>query len=463
MATTGGNDLVDRAQAAATARSLAEFACGLRFEDLPRQVVDHALLVIRDTLGTMLAGSTLPEVKGLASLSGFLSGVGRATLMGTFRTVSPHFAALVNGTGAVSLELDEGNQYAINHPSVHILPALLAIAEEERKSGVDLITAFVAGYEIAVRVGRVTHLRDSVHPFGTYMIIGAAAAASRLLALNVEETVQAIHVSGGICIASSQTAANSGASVRNLVTGLTGQNAILAPMAVRAGVTGETGALNIVFGSILGDRYRDDGLAADLGRDFFITRNYFKLHACSRWNHAPIEAAAAIREREGFSRKEVESVTVWTYNPATRLSWSNPANGYAAKHSIPYNVAVRLVRGTNDLDAYGVEVVRDKEVQAMAAKVRILEDPLLTAMTPAVRAARVEVKLVGGETLTETVEHPRGGFDRPYTEKDLKEKFNRLARMALAPSAVETLQETISALPELSDMTLMSPLLQGKS
>ena len=441
---------------------LATFVRGLQFAELPGSVRDHTLRVVRDTVGVMLAGSVLPEVRGLAELAAALGAPGRATLMGRQETAAPHWAALVNGTGAVSLELDEGNQYAVNHPSVHIFPAVLALSEENKRSGAELLTAFVAGYEVAVRVGRATHLRDAVHPFGTHTVVGTAAAASRLLGLTVDQTVQAMQVAAGTCIASSQTAANSGASVRNLVTGLTNQNGLLAPLLVKAGVTGEPGALSVIFGRILGDTFREESVASDLGQEFYITRNYFKLHACSRWNHAPIEAMTAIMARTPIPIGDVERITVWTYNPATRLSWNDPPNGYGAKHSIPYNVAVRLVRGTNDLEAYSDEAVSDPDVRAMTQKVEVREDPELTALLPDVRPARVEVKLRDGRLLSEQVQRPRGGFDNPLTEEELARKFRLLAGMAVPAPCVERLEKQLERLPLLDDIRRLSPLLQGR-
>jgi 2-methylcitrate dehydratase PrpD len=452
----------DRTRGSEVTKKLAQFVHDLRISDMSEQVISHTARVIRDTLGTMLAGAARPEVRGLAEKANALGGPGRSTLMGRRETTTPHFAALVNGTGAVSLELDEGNQYAINHPAVHIFPAALALAEELKRSGAELLTAFVAGYEVAVRVGRATHLREAVHPFGTHAIIGTAAAASRLLRLDIEEIVQALNLAAGICIASSQTAANAGASVRNLATGLTNQNGLLAPILVRAGFTGEPGSFNAVFGQILGDSFKEKGLGDDLGQEFYITRNYFKLRACSRWNHAPIEAMARLLSRKPFKPEDVERITVWTYDPATRLSWSNPVNGYAGKHSIPYNVAVRLVLGHNDLEAYSEAAVSNPQVQEISRRVTVREDPKLTAMLPDVRPARVQVKLKNGSKLTETVERPPGGFDNPYTEEDLLKKFRRLAGMTLTERAVPDLEKTIERLPDLDDVTRLSSLLQGE-
>ena len=440
---------------------LAEFTQSLRFDELPDPVIHQVMLIVRDTLGTMLAGATIPEIQNLAQLSTRLSGPGNASLMGCSQPCSPLFAALVNGTGAVTLELDEGNQFAINHPSVHIFPVALALAEDHKLSGKELLTAFVAGYEVAVRLGRATRLKWPVHPFGTHAIVGAAACASKLLSLDVTQTAGALDMAAGMCIASSQTAANSGAAVRNLVTGLTNHNGLLAALLIDEGFTGEPGAMNVVFGSILGESFNEQSVGTDLGAEFYITRNYFKIYACSRWNHAPIEAMANLMDKASFKFQDVDRITVWTYDPATRLSWNIPINGYAAKHSIPYNVAVRLVRKSNDLMAYSDEVVSDPHVRATAQKVKVLEDPKLTAMLPDVRPARVEVKLISGETFTETVERPIGGFDRPLSDQELSEKFRQLAGMKMPPSAITALEQMLERLPDLEDVCMLSPLLKG--
>ena len=449
---TSGSDSVD--ESSNDIQALAQFTFDLNYDELNPPVKQQTQSVLRDTLGTMLAGAALPEVHAIGNQVETLGGPGGATVIGQSSSTSPHFAALVNGTGGVSLELDEGSQFAINHPAIHILPAAMALAEDIGSSGVELLTALLVGYEVAVRVGRATKLRDAVHPFGTHAIVGAAAACSRLLGMNVAQMSESMALAAGLTIASSQTAANAGASVRNLFTGFTNHNAVLATRLVQAGFTAEPEALGSVFGGVLGEQYRP-GQTADLGETFYIERNYFKLYACSRWNHAPIEAAAAIQTNTNFELAEVEKITVWTYDPATRLNWQQPVNGYAAKHSIPYNVAVRMVLGSNDLDSYSDQSVADPKVRAMAQKVEVKEDPSFTAMLPDVRPARVEIKLSSGENLQETVERPRGGYDRPFSEAELSDKFRRLAAMVLPPESVRELEKM---LPELQNKKNLEPL-----
>lgn len=422
-----------RTEPSATAHALAELALSLKLPDVPPQVLAHARLIVRDTIGVMLAGSQLPEIRNLAALAPAL-GAGGSTLFGSDRTAASHVAALVNGTAGVSLELDEGNQFAVNHPSIHIMPALWALAEELDCSGAAFMEAFIAAYEIAVRVGRATRLRGPVHPFGTHAIVGTAVGAARLLGLDAATTAQAITLAAGLPIASSQMAANSGASVRNLYTGFTNHNGLLAAKLAQAGFCGEPEALQSVFGAILGERF-DFTVEPRFG-EFFIDRNYFKIYACSRWNHAPIEAAGDIRAQASFSLDDIVAIEVFTYDPATRLGGTAVANAYAAKHSIAFNVAAQLVFGSNAFDIYTDENVRDPRVAALIAKVAVAEDEDLTALLPGIRAARLVVTLSSGEKLEAYSDKPVGGYDQPLEAGTLLAKFRTLAEHAMPMAAV---------------------------
>ena len=439
----------------ATARALADLALSLRLAEVPPEVLAHAKLIVRDTIGVVLAGSCLPEIRSLAALAPTL-GTGPATLFGTKLKAASHVAALVNGTGGVSLELDEGNQFAINHPAVHILPALWALAEELGSSGAAFLEAFIAGYEIAVRVGRATRLREPVHPFGTHAIVGTAVGAARLLGLDAEMTARCIELAAGLPIASSQMAANSGASVRNLYTGFTNHNGLLAARLALAGFCGEPGALDSVFGRVLGERFE---LVVEPRFDaFFINRNYFKIYACSRWNHAPIEAAAEIRAKNAFALSDIAGIEVFTYDPATRLGGTVVANAYAAKHSIAFNVAARLAFGSNAFDIYTDVNVRDPLVVDLIGKVTVREDAALTALLPGVRAARVAIRLTSGVRLESRSDVPIGGFDNPLSPEALLAKFRTLAAQAISPGAVDAIVIGIDALEHTESLSEMTAL-----
>ena len=440
---------------------LADYVHRLDIAHVNAAHVEHALLVIRDTLGTILGGASLPEIKALHTLAPLMGGDGPCTIIGGNPQTAAPAAAMINAMAGISLELDEGSQFATNHPAIHILPAALAVAEVEKASGGALIAALIGGYEVAARIGRASRLRTPVHPFGTHAICGVAAAAAKVMGLGRGQIATALEIAAGLAISSSQTAANAGASVRNAAAGATAAGGVTAAILARAGVTGEAAALEIVFGQILGESFKTEGICDGLGVDApFIARNYFKIYACSRWNHAPIEAAEIACAGKTYAAGEIDEVTVWTFNPAMRLSWQDPVNGYAAKHSIPYNVAARIVRGANDLSAYTEEAVSDPEVRALARKTVVKEDPAFTAMAPDLRAARVDITLIDGRVLMGTVHRARGGFDNPFAEGVLTAKFNALAALSLPSDRLAPLEASLSRLPSAANIEQVTKLLR---
>jgi len=439
-------------------RDLGTYAANLILDE---KLTRQAIKIVRDTIACIIAGSGLPEIAGLRAAAPHMGGGGPSSAVGVDSGVPPQVAALVNATAGVSQELDEGNQFTTNHPGAHIIPAVLATAEARGSTGLQFLTAFVAGYEVAGWIGHASRLRATVHPFGTHAITGGATGCAKLSGLDAEGIAAAIELSAGTALVSSQTSANIGASVRNAVTGLTAHNAVLTPTLLAAGITREPGASEVIFGKVLGDAFDSARPKATPGADPYILRNYFKVHACSRWNHAAIEATeAALRERP-FRAEEVDRIVVWTYDPAIRLAWQSPANSFAAKHSIPYNVAVRIIAGTNGIEAYTEKLVRDPVVKDLCRRIEVREDPAYTRLVPAIRPARVEVHLKNGAAVTASCEQPPGGFDRPFPDGVLEEKFAALAGRGLVPDAVAELDRLISALPTLESVMPIGRLLRA--
>jgi 2-methylcitrate dehydratase PrpD len=443
--------------------ALADWVSRLRYEDLPAEVVSHAIRIITDTVGVALGGTAEPEVSGAALAAPALGGTGRATVLATGVGTSAYTAALLNGQAAISLELDEGSQWATNHPASHVLPAALATAQERGASGADLLVAFVAGYEAAARAGRAMTVRRAVHPFGTAMVVGAAAGVARLHGLSPATTTEVLRVAAAMTPASTQRAANKGATVRNLLTGMCSAAGVLAAHVVDGGVSGEQEALETVYGVVLGEHFDPRGLGDRLGGDWLLLRNYFKLHACSRWNHAPIEAMATLLSTHPLHPDDVEAITVFTYAPATRLDEVAPPNSFAAKHSIPYNVAVRIALGSNGVEAYAPEHVQDPVVRRLAARVQVVEDPSYTAAQPAVRAARVEVRTTDGRLLSCAEDRAPGGFDNPYPNEVLDRKFEHLVTRGRSGDLVEPLRTWLTTLPEHQELDGLASLLRSTS
>ena len=174
---------------------LARKSAALTYEALPPQAHELARQCILDYFGVAVAGAGDELVRLLLDELTEAGGAPQASVIGRQTRLPALSAALVNGAAGHALDYDDVNMAMPGHPSVAILPGLLALAELRRGSGREVITAFVAGYETACRIGAALqpgHYNLGFHSTGTVGAFGAAAACARLLGLDAEATAIAL-------------------------------------------------------------------------------------------------------------------------------------------------------------------------------------------------------------------------------------------------------------------------------
>ncbi|MBI4013447.1 MAG: MmgE/PrpD family protein, partial [Candidatus Rokubacteria bacterium] len=403
---------------------------------IPAGVRAHAALVVADTVGAILGGAAEPEVRRLHTRAE--RAAGPATVLGPgFPRAEPWWAIVANGTAGTTLELDEGNRFARGHPGIHVFPAALAEAERLGAGGEALLAAFVLGYDVAARLGAAAPVRAGMHMHGVHGPVGAAAAVARLRGFDAGASAAALAVAAGLTLGTSWRTALEGATVRNAYAGVGGASGWLAVDLAEAGFTGLPDMLTETFGRISGAAFDSAAALDGLGRRFEVGRNYFKRYACCRYNHAAIEALEGILAERVLAPERVSAIRVETYAAAATMSAREPAGSLAAKFSIPYALAARLVLGNCGPDAFRPPALGDLRVRALARRVEVVEDPTLNAGLPARRPARVEVRLTEGGVLSREVDTASGEFDRPYPHEALREKFLGLAAPLLGRSGAE--------------------------
>ncbi len=434
-----------------------QFAAKTTFASLPANVVQRTKEIIADTLAVIAAGSQEPEI---ADLVGRVAGPnGPATLIGTGRKVETATAALVNGTAGTFLELDEGNQFARGHPAVHVVPAALALAEELGLSGRDLINAVALGYEIGSRIGIASKLRMSMHPHGTWGTVEAALAAGKLRALAAPQLREVINVSSTLGLGTSRKTMLEGATVRNVFSGISNHLGLLAVDLVLSGFTGEEDGLKTIYGDVISTSFDPEAITADLGERWEVTRNYFKLHACCRYNHSALDALEIISASLPGGRiphDQVAEVDVETYSLAAQLNGQCPRSMLAAKFSIPFAAATYLVRGKTTVECFRQEAVNDEVTLALASKVKVSEDPELTAMMPSRRPSRVTVKLTDGRALTADTFVNRGDAEDPYGPEVLKAKYFELAEPVWGKAPTQAIWDDVAVLEKVDDVRTLT-------
>jgi 2-methylcitrate dehydratase PrpD len=442
---------------------LARLARRVRFGDLASSAVNAAKAVVLDTLGAILAGSRLEENARLADLAAERSGAGRAaTLIGRARKAEPMFAALANATAGVALEMDEGNRWGGGHPSIHTLPAALAVAEELAADGPRFIEALIAGYEITSRLGGATRQRPNVHSHGTWGTAGAAVAVARLLGHEPASLRTVINLATSMSPANTWTPCFEGATIRNLYPGRAGLQGILAVHLLQCGFTPIKVAPADVYGTILADEFSAAAAVEGLGDDdrvpvFRIERNYFKFHACCYYNHPALDAVHRLVRESKIDHADVAGVTVTSIPFVTRMADTAPPNMLAAKFSIPYAVAAAVVRHGTSVDAFVDSARDDVRIQGLAGRVTVRGDETMSVRSDGVMA-RVAIALRDGRTLAGETRVAHGDATDPSDRAERLEKFAMLAAPVIGAARVKEVVAAVDALETLKDIRTLTSL-----
>ncbi len=439
---------------------LAQFIARTGWDDMPEAVHRRAKLVLLDTIGVTLAGAARPEVMGLSER--LLAGAGRgATILADglpqadIRTV-----ALLNGIAARSVELCEGVRGL--QPAPHILPGVLAIAEQRGLGGRAMLGAFVLGYEAAGRLNRGYTQRIVSHPNGQLSLLGAAAAGARLHGLDGAGVSLAMRIATSMLMTASYTNTVLGGTTLNLPAGLGAVAATLAPEMAAAGYAAQDDAIEEAPGFQVSGDSASAALADDLGRRWEILENYFRFYACCNPIHAALDSLAETLAVLKPKPEQVARVEVQTFAFASGMRNPAPPNYFASKYSLPHAAAVLIARGGLGFAEIDDSALTDPAIVALRPLVQIAEDPAMTARsTTTLRPARVTLILKDGRSATATREASVRDTLKADPEPQVRAKFHELAAHHLTPAGIDAIEAAVDRCEDWKTMgELIEPLRQ---
>ena len=389
--------------------------------EIPNATLHSAKLIVADCLGAIVGGMAEPEIRMLAESKGdnvfeILDGTKR---------VADETISFLFGTAGTVLEMDEGHQFAKGHPGMHIFPALLAAARNREFSGEEFLRAFIIGYDVGARIGLASNLNTNMHPHGTWGGLGAAAGLAVMNKMNAQEASEYLNIVSSLTLATSRKTMLEGATVRNSYAGVSNKMAHVGLMLLKAGFTGEQDGIKSIFGSVVSNKFDDKSAVELLGKRFEVSRNYFKLHACCRYNHAALDALWKIIEQHSEVKNinQIEKIEVQSYNLAAELKDKNPRNVLACKFSVPFAIATTLANLDSGVLSFTEHMRTNKNIQNLCQKVTIVEDTNMTGKLPNLRPADVYIQMANGSTFKAQVTTNRGDWQDPYSEEELKQKF----------------------------------------
>jgi len=407
-------------------RELAAWAAELaRGADLPERVLVRAAHILVDDLAAVIGSRAEPEVAAVAALARRRGPVPEATVVADAPVRAERgWAAFANGVATSWLELDEGYRRATCHGGLYAVPAALAECEAEDATLGRLLTAIVAGYEVATRVARgyPAPRPPVLHPHATLAPLGAATAVAAARGFGPDRFADTLTSAVTLGMAGPFGYATSGALVRNAWAGLGAWTGIAAADLAAAGIGGAPGGVAAVFADALGHAAEPDELTAGLGDRYAVEDGYHKLYACCQYAHSAVEAALGLGAVDAGA---VAEVRVETHPLALTLDGAAPENVLAGKFSVPHAVAAVLVTGSVAPEVFSGALLHDERVAAVRERVRLEPHPSVGA-PPEDRPARVSVRLADGSVRTAEVRSARGGPDRPLTSDDVRAKAKAL-------------------------------------
>ncbi len=449
----------------------AENFVKIRYEDLPRDVVEATKKEILDLLGVMVGGFFQPGVKELYEIVTDWGGKEESSIIASSRKVPAPNAAHVNATMAHALDYDDVHESAVMHPGITIIPTCLAIGERKgRLTGREFIACAALGVDMMCRLALATTpgrtpITTGWHLTTLFGFLGAAASAGKTMDLDVDRMVNAMGIAYHQCSGNGQCVKD-GALTKRLGPGFAVKGGITAAIMAEKGITGAKNCLEGEMGLytiyMRGD-YDPGVLTKDLGTFFEGINVAIKPYPCCRGIHPAIDSALALKQEHHISPENMKEIRIYVSEDHHFLlctpedaKW-RPRSPVDAQFSIPFGVATALVRNGVRLDDFTEEAVKSEGILDITAKMKVEIDHTLKR-TDQVDPTRVEVTMKNGEIYSEQIEDPLGSLRRPMTFADCAGKFKDCAKR-MDKEKNDRVIELIGKLEEVEDVAEIIGLL----
>lgn len=449
-----------------TARDLAHYVKGSRFEALPPDVLHHAKRLLLDTLGCAIGGCRSDAATAIEALAKELAHPQEATIFGSGLQTSCINAALANGAMVRYLDFNdtafiiEGETYRTGYHPSEIIPAVLAVGEREHVSGQEALLAIVLGYELSmaflkgVKGSGMEKKGWNGDTRGAYIV---PLVAGRILGLSAEQMENAVGICGS-CHAVLQildNAAEEYTMTKNIRFPMMSYNGILAAMLARKGFTGPERIIEGHDGLVevvMDGEYDLESMKNVLGT-FAIREACIKSIIADFSSHGHLTATLTLVRKHDIKPEDVAEVRVTTSKRCAEHTGDPvkkyPKNKETADHSSYYLTAIAIVDRAIGPDQFAPEKYSDPRVIELIEKVVLIGDPQLDKQRP---AGSVEIITTKNERFACRVDYPRGHAKNPMTDAEVEAKFVSLAGKFMGVEALKRIVDTVFGLEKIADI-----------
>lgn len=420
-----------------------------------------ARMAMLDCLACIVAGSATAPARMALDLALAQGARGVAAALGTRERLAPAPAAFVNGVAGHALDFDDMTAIMIGHPSVVLVPAILALAQSRGLAAVAVLDAYVAGFEVATWFGRrmiPAHYDAGWHSTSSIGVFGATAASARLLGLDAESTLNALAIAAS---GASGLRANFGSMTKSLHTGQAAETGVRAALLSAGGFTANTGLFDDAGGFF--DLYAIQSpqryTLADGALEIDTTGIGLKPYACCGAGVSAMDAAIDTFVAHAPIADDIVAIDCRVSPMATRIMpYAQATDGFQAKYCLPYCVAVALLDGCGTIAQFEDSRVARADVQHLMQRVRVTADSAM-AQGEGRFGVVLRTSLRDGRVLVESLDVPRGHPRRPLSQAELETKFMDCAAPVLGDAQAARALGVIREFERLKDISALVELL----
>ena len=455
---------------------VARFVAATTYEQIPDEVIELGKKSILDGLGLALAGSRA-ETGSISRKYVQQIGVcnGKATIVGSAQKTSPRFAALVNGISIHADDFDDTQLAAAKdrvygllvHPTVSVLPAIFALAEQHAVSGKEWMLAYHVGAEVECKIAEAIaprHYQDGFHTTGTCGPFGSAAACAKLLRFDLPKTLNAFG------LAASQSGGlreNFGTMSKPFQAGHAAESGVISAELAALGWTAAEQILEADRGFFhaAGGSYDPSAIMNRLGKPWTFASPGVSLkpYPSGSLTHPAMTELARLIDVHKIQATQVEKVDVGAnHNMTTTLLHHQPKTGLEAKFSMEFCLAILLLEHKAGLGQFSDNVVRRPDVQEMIHRINFYVDPEADSAGYDKMTSILKIHLTDGKTITGRADFGKGSPANPMSFDETAAKFRGCAEFAEWPKTkTEQIITFTKALETTSDMSALAPLLSA--
>lgn len=472
-------------------QKVADFVAEKQFKDIPEAALDQAKMGIMDWIFVSLAGARqgAGQIEGFAKLMLAKDGASESTVIGSEVKTTENQASLINGVIGHMMDYDETCPKVRSHLFAAIFPAILAASELRGKSGEEMLTSFIIGHEVAMRIGEAitpAWIKAGWHGTSLFGIFGAATGCGKLMDLDQEKIKTALglvsSMAGGVAI-------NFGSQTKPLHAGMASERGLFAAQLAESGFTANQGALEGALGFYHAYNWgvpADEKVFEMMGKPWGLEipgMSSIKLYPCCHGLATNIECGIRIHNRYNLQFDDIESIEMhsqpktlcamlsreyedtgegleWGYQgPPRQMKTILPTTGAQAKFSKEYAFSRAIVDGGVGMADLTDEAVNDPKIRKWMEKIKLYHNSELEEYSnkypeeTAPHAERMILNLKTGETIVEEEIFIKGMTKRPLFFDDVAFKYEDLGEAAgLSEDRIKSIMDLVKNLEQVADV-----------